>query len=95
MAIILKFFGGVMDGKSASSESGNRSEACWAIGRYALSHQGTIGRKFEATFGATSQIRKPAAFDREDQINHVYEVVERTEGDGDIIVRFKLVGQEA
>ena len=97
MAIILKFFGGIMHGTSASSESENRDEAAWAIARYALSHQGTIGRRFETILPAVSPIRNreraESILGRADQMNHVYEIVERTEDDGDIVVRFKFVDQ--
>jgi plasmid replication initiation protein len=93
MPIVLKFFGGVMDGRSANSESENRNEATWAIARYALSRQGTIGSRFEAIVGASSQTRKPAVSERGDQTDHVYEVVERTADDGDIVVRFRFVGE--
>lgn len=92
MAIILKFFGGVMHGQSASSDSENRNEACWAIARYALSRQGMIGRRFEAALGAASQIRETAVLERGVQMNHAYEVVERIEDEGDIVVRFNFVG---
>jgi hypothetical protein len=99
MAIIVEFVGGFRDGELASTASDFPEDVRLAEASYFLSHRGEIGRKHKTVSDAAMQVMVTeggqAARERGFDMNHVYQVVERTEKDGDTIVRFEYVGQEA
>jgi hypothetical protein len=98
VAIIIEFTGGFRDGARMSSESDDPGEVFRARNLYFLSGNGKLGRKHRAISHATpktmSTEERMAPRKHELDMNHLYEVVERIEKDGDMIVRFKYLSQE-
>ena len=96
MAIVLEFTGGFMDGRRSSSDSKNPNEAEWTLAIYNVTQQGTIGGKHKTISDAAFQVLQReggrAMLARGLQTTHVYEVVNRTEYDGGVVVLLGYVG---
>jgi len=98
MTIFLEFLGGFMDGQTFSSDSEDPNEARAVQTYYALTRLGAVGSTFRtiSDLGLQSlttedlQAFRGRGFD----INDKYQVIERTEKDGNVNVRLKYLGQK-
>lgn len=98
MTIFLEFLGGFIDGQTLSSDSEDSNEAKAAQTYYALTRHGAVGSTFRtiSDLGMQSlmtedlQEFRGRGFD----MNHKYQVIDRTEKDGNVNVRLKYLGQE-
>ena len=99
MAIVIEFIGGFRDGARLSSESDDPDDVFRSRNLYFLSRNGgELGKKHSAISHATAETSGTAGETAQRkhgmERNHLYEVVERIEEDGDFIARFKYPSQE-
>jgi hypothetical protein len=99
MAIVVEFIGGFKDGMRLSSDSQDPNEAHEVASLYLSNHQGEPGRESQAISAAALEVMRAeepegvmrTAFD----LNHKYELVERFDGDSDVMLRYKYLRQES
>jgi len=98
MTIHLEFLGGFMDGQSLSSDSEDSNEAKAAQTYYALTRQGAVGSRFRTISDLGMQSLIPEDLQkfrgRSFDTNDEYQVIERTEKDGNVNVRLKYLGKQ-
>ena len=99
MAYIIKFVGGCHDGKCLSTDFEDVDKAILAESFYRrFTRDGTIGKRFsvisdESVDSINNHHAKCVGLPNSQR--HVYEVIERSEDNEDVIVRCKYVGPEA
>jgi hypothetical protein len=95
MAIIIEFVGGYHDGGQLSSDSRDAQEATLTRRLYfRATRQGTIGKQFRIVSDAAGEFQSTGSDDSMPQMRFYlleYEVTERTEQGGNIVVRCKCV----
>lgn len=98
MAIVFEFTGGFMDGRQVSSEAEDPTEANCIGSYYFMTDNGTVGKRFKTISDAAMQSLMTEGLEvaraRGFRMNHKYEVVEKIDREGDVVVRVTFVGQE-
>jgi hypothetical protein len=93
MKIIFKFHGGPFDGKRVA---GSEQEPGEALDYYALSYHGRVGQRFRTASDlavhilARDHLQDPGPHHFQ---SHIYEVVDRIENDGVLLVRTQYIPQ--
>lgn len=89
--IIFEFSGGPMDGKTAVGAAGEQGEA---DRYYALTHHGRVGQQFHvASSYAVDTLTREGLDEKATRRfqRHVYQVTDRLEGEGEVLVRAEYV----
>jgi hypothetical protein len=96
MAIVVEFIGGFKDGIRLSSNSHDPNEAHEVASLYLGDHQGQAGLESQTISNASLQdmrTEEPEAVVRTGlELNHKYELVERSDRDGDVLLRYEYLG---
>ena len=97
MKVRIDFVGGFMDGHSVCNMSSDANESAWAGTYYVMTEKGTVGKRFRTYGGAVLDGLRAGVpngmttrgFDR----NRYYQIAERIEEDGGLLLRARYVGQ--
>jgi hypothetical protein len=91
MEITFEFTGGSSDGRIVSTDAEDEQEANWAQAYSHLTEGGQVGKQFMSAFDADILSAQSGKVP-EKVTADLYEVVERIEDQGQVVVRVKFVG---